>query len=111
MHELAATLWNHVALTGEEMDEYGIERPQMNGREAANGKRGVMARAFLQTKRLGSAVEVVAALWSQAVLMEAGGEVVQGPWPNLGPGEIADIMAYPRRHSKAAEVRAAAQPL
>ncbi len=29
------------------------------------------------------------------LFLEAAAEVVmQGPWPKLGPGEIADIMAY-----------------
>lgn len=30
------------------------------------------------------------------LFLEAGAEVVQGPWPKLGPGEIADTMAYLR---------------
>ena len=35
-HELAATMWNHLPSMGKAMREYGIERPQMDSREAGD---------------------------------------------------------------------------
>ncbi len=35
-HDLAATMWNHLPGMGAKMREYGLERPQMSPREAAD---------------------------------------------------------------------------
>jgi mono/diheme cytochrome c family protein len=58
------------------------------------GNGGATAVDFSEVAVTESPAEVVAALWNHSFLMEAGPEVVQGPWPTLGAEEMADIIAY-----------------
>ena len=77
-----------------EMGEQRLRDSGCLGCHSIGGQGGTLAMEFHLMRDMVSPAEVSAALWNHALLMEAGAEVMQGPWPRLGPGELADIMAY-----------------
>jgi mono/diheme cytochrome c family protein len=64
------------------------------GCHSIGGTGGNIAKDFYLMREMVSPAEVSAALWNHSLLIGSGAEVMQGPWPKLGPGELADIMAY-----------------
>jgi len=77
-----------------EMGEQHLNDSGCLGCHSIGGTGGNVAKDFYLMREMVSAAEVSAALWNHSLLIGSGAEVMQGPWPKLGPGELADIMAY-----------------
>ena len=77
-----------------ELGEQRLRDSGCLGCHSIGGYGATTARDFDYVREMESPAEVSAALWNHALLVEAGTEVIQGPWPRLGAEELADIMAY-----------------
>jgi cytochrome c2 len=97
MADLVAYLYaiEYFAEVGDpEMGEQHLTDSGCLGCHSIGGTGGNIAKDFYLMRELVSPAEVSAALWNHSILIGSGAEVMQGPWPKLSPGELADIMAY-----------------
>jgi mono/diheme cytochrome c family protein len=97
MADLVAYLYSveYFAEVGDpELGEQRLRNSGCLGCHSLRGSGGTTALDFSEVTVTESPAEVVAALWNHALFIEAGSDVVHDPWPELGPEETADIIAY-----------------